>query len=40
VAYADEVVIMGRRLQDVEVFTSVVKQTNNMGLEIKKRQNL
>ena len=36
-AYADEVVIMGRRLQDVEVFTSVVEQTNNMGLEIKKK---
>ena len=35
-------VIMGRRLQDSdEVITSLVKQTNNMGLEInEKRQNL
>jgi hypothetical protein len=33
-AYADDVVIMGRRLKDVEeVFTSLVEQTNKMGLE-------
>jgi hypothetical protein len=32
-AYADDVVIMGRRLKDVEeVFTSLVEQTNKMGL--------
>ena len=39
-AYVD-VVIMRRRLQDVEIFTSLVKQTNYMGLEIheKQRQN-
>jgi len=39
-AYADDVVIMGRRLLDVEeVLTSLVKQTNKMGLELnfKKR---
>jgi hypothetical protein len=31
-------VIIGRRLQDVEeVFISLVKQTNKMGLEIKKK---
>ena len=37
-AYADDVVIMGRILQDVEeVFISLVKKTNEMGLEkIKK----
>jgi hypothetical protein len=29
-AYTDDVVIMGRRLQDVEVFTSLVEQTNKM----------
>jgi hypothetical protein len=34
-AHADDVVIMGRRLLDVEeVFTSLVKQTNKMGLEL------
>jgi hypothetical protein len=40
--HADDVVIMGRRFQDVkEVFTSLVKQKNKTGLEIKeKRQNL
>jgi hypothetical protein len=33
-AYADDVVGMGRRLQDVEeVFTSLIEQTNKMGLE-------
>ena len=44
VAYVDNVVILGRRLQDVKnkIFTSLVQQTNKMGLEIngKKRQNL
>jgi len=42
-AYADGVIIMGKRLPDVEeVFTSLVEQTNRMGLEIngKKIQNL
>jgi hypothetical protein len=41
-AHADDVVIMGRRFQDVkEVFTSLVKQTNKIGLEIhEKRKNL
>jgi sorting nexin-29 len=33
-AYADNVIIMGRRLQDVKVFTSLVRQTDKMGLEI------
>jgi hypothetical protein len=39
--YADGVVIMGKRLQALqEVFTSLLEQTNNMGLEINlKRQN-
>ena len=40
--YADDVVIMGRRLQDVEeVFTCVVEPTNKMRLGMNgKRQNL
>jgi len=34
-AYGDNVVIIGRRLQDVEeVFTSLVKQTNKIELEV------
>ena len=33
-AYADDVVIMGRRLQDVKAFTSLVRQTNKMVLEM------
>jgi hypothetical protein len=38
-AYADDVVIMGRRLQDVEdVFMSPVEQTSKMGLEINKKR--
>jgi sorting nexin-29 len=38
-AYADDVVIMGRRLQDVkETFTSLVEQTNKMGLEINGKK--
>jgi len=33
VVQTDDVGIMGRRLQDVEeVFTSLVEETNNMGL--------
>ena len=37
-AYADDVVITGRRLQDVEeVFASLFKQTNKMGLEINEK---
>jgi len=40
-ANADDDVVMGRRLQDVEVFTSLVEQTNRMELETnKKRQYL
>jgi hypothetical protein len=34
-AYVDYVIVMGRRLQDVEkVFISLVEITNSMGLEI------
>jgi hypothetical protein len=37
IAYADVVVIMGRRLQDVEeVFTSLFEKTGKMGTEINK----
>jgi hypothetical protein len=41
-AYAVDVIVMGRKLQDVEhVFTSLVKQKNKKELEInEKRQNL
>jgi len=36
---ADEMVIIGRRLQDIEkVFMSLVKQTSKMGLEINKNE--
>jgi len=38
-AYADVVIIVGRRLQDVEdVFMSLVEQTNKMGLEINEKR--
>ena len=38
-AYTDDVGIMGRRLQDVEeVFTSLVEETNKMGLEEKENK--
>jgi len=38
-AYADDVVVMGRRLQDVRyVFTSLVEQTNRMGLETNEKR--
>jgi len=38
-AYADNVVIMGRRLQDVEaVFMSPVEKTSKMGLEINEKR--
>jgi hypothetical protein len=38
-AYVDDVIIMGRRLQGVEdVFMSLVKQTNKMGLEINEKR--
>ena len=38
-AYADDVIVMGRKLQDVEeVFTSLVKQKNKMELEINKKK--
>ena len=37
-AYADDVVIMGRRLQDDEaVFTSLVEQSNKIGLDMNKK---
>ena len=37
-AYADDVVITGRRLQDVEVlFASLFKQTNKMDLGINEK---
>jgi hypothetical protein len=40
-AYADDVVIMGRELQDVEeVFTSLIEQTNKMGIEINEKHHL
>ena len=38
-AYADDVVVMRRRLWDVEdVFTSLIEQTNKMGLETNKKK--
>jgi hypothetical protein len=37
-AYADDVVIMGRRLQDFKVFKSLVRQTNKMVLEINEEK--
>ena len=38
-AYADDVIVMGRKLHDVEeVFTSLIKQTNKMELEINKKK--
>jgi len=38
-AYADDVFIMGRRLQDLkEVFTSLVEQTSKMGLEMCEKK--
>jgi hypothetical protein len=38
-AYADDVVIMGRRLQDVEdVFMSLVEQTNKMRLKVNEER--
>ena len=37
-AYADDVVIMGRLQDDEEVFTSLVEQTNKVGLEIKEKK--
>ena len=40
-AYADDVVITERRLQDVEeVFTSLVEQINSMGLEINEKDKI
>jgi len=39
-AYSDDVVIIGRRLQDVEVFILLVKQTNKMGIEINEKHHL
>jgi hypothetical protein len=37
-AYADDVVIMGKRLQDFKLFTSLVRQTNKMVLEINEEK--
>jgi len=38
-AYADDVIIMGRRWQDVkEVLTSLVEQTNKKELEVNKKK--
>jgi hypothetical protein len=38
-AYAGDVIIMGRKLQDAEeVSTSLVKQTNKMELEINEKK--
>ena len=38
-AYADDVVITGRRLQNAEkVFTSLIEKTNKMGLEIHEKK--
>jgi hypothetical protein len=41
-AYTDDIVIVGRRLQDVkETFTALLEQTSKLGLEInEKRLNL
>jgi hypothetical protein len=40
-AYADDVLIMGERLQDVkEVFISLVEQINKMGLKINKKDRI
>ena len=40
-AFADDVFIVGKRLQNVkEVFTSLVEQINKMGLQTNKKQNL
>ena len=40
-ANADDVLIMGKSLQDVkEVFTSMVEQINGMGLQLNKKDNL
>jgi hypothetical protein len=37
-AYVADIIIMERRLQDVEIFTSLVKQTNKMGSEINGKR--
>jgi hypothetical protein len=38
-AYADDVIIMGRRLQEAEeVLTSQVEKTNKTGLEINLKK--
>jgi hypothetical protein len=36
--YADDVVIMERRLQDVEEVTSLVEKRNKMGIEIIEKK--
>jgi hypothetical protein len=41
ITYVEDVVVMGRGLQDVEeVFTTVVEQTNEMGLEISEKNKM
>ena len=37
-AYAGDVVFMGRRLEGDGILTSLVEQTNKMGLEINKKK--
>jgi len=37
-AYADDVVFVERRLQDDEVFTSLVERTHKRGLEIDRKK--
>ena len=37
-AYTDDMVIVGGRLQDVKESTSVVRKTNKMGLEINEEK--
>jgi hypothetical protein len=38
-AYADDIVIMGRRIQDVkEMFTASVEQKSKLGLEINEEK--
>jgi predicted nucleotidyltransferase len=37
--YADDIVIMGRRIQDVkETFTALIEQTSKLGLEINLKK--
>jgi len=38
IAYVADMLFVGRRLQDDEVFTSLVEKTNKMGLEINGKK--